>query len=93
MNSTTTDLYVGSKKISLLMLAATALVCSRAVFFFFNDPEGPNLLIVTALAMVLYCVSVAAYLFGPTKVKGVGRLLAAIGIQALLGAGLYFFMK
>ena len=90
--SNTANLYFKSKKISLTMLAVTALVCSRTLFFFFNDPEGPNLLIVTVLAMAVYALSAAAYLFGPAKIKGVGRLLAAICIQLVSVAGLYLFM-
>ena len=93
MENQITNLYFKSKKISLLLLAATAIVCSRALFIFFNDSEGPNLLIVTVFALAVYLLSVAAYLFGPTKIKGVERLLAGIIIQILLVIGLYFCMK
>lgn len=34
---------------------------SRIAFLFVNDPEGPNLLIVTALAAVIFAVSLAVY--------------------------------
>lgn len=43
-----------TKKTSLIILAIVSLLCSRAVFFFLNDPEGPNLLIVTVLAAVIF---------------------------------------
>jgi hypothetical protein len=43
-----------STKGSLLLLGVTALACSRTLFFLFHDPEGPNLLIVTVLAVILY---------------------------------------
>jgi hypothetical protein len=43
--------------------------------------------------LAVYLLSVAAYLFGPTKIKGVERLLAGIIIQILLVIGLYFCMK
>jgi hypothetical protein len=28
-------------------------LCSRTLFFLFHDPEGPNLLVVTVLALIL----------------------------------------
>ena len=93
MDNHITDLYFKSKNVSLMLLAATAIICSRLLFFFFNDPEGPNLLIVTVLALVIYLLSAAAYLFVPSKIKGLERLSAVIAIQILLVIGLYFCMK
>jgi len=93
MENTVTDLYLGSKKISLIILAATAIICSRMLFFFFNDPEGPNLLIVTVFALAVYLLSSAAYIFGPSSINGVRRLSAAIAIQILSVIGLYFCLK
>jgi hypothetical protein len=93
MNNNIASLYFKSKKISLIILAVTAVICSRILFFFFNDPEGPNLLIVAGLALAVYFLSVAIYLFGPSQIKGINRLSAVIGIQILLVLGLYFFMK
>jgi hypothetical protein len=55
-------MHVNFKNSSLLILAITAIVCSRAIFAFFNDPEGPNLLVVSGMAAVIYLVSSAAYL-------------------------------
>lgn len=93
MGNNTTNPYFKSKKISLIMLAATAIICSRMLFFFFNDPEGPNLLIVAGLALVVYFLSSAVYIFGPSKIKGIERLSAVICIQILSVVGLYFCMK
>jgi hypothetical protein len=76
-----------------MLLAATAIICSRMLFFFFNDPEGPNLLIVVGLAIVVYFLSLAAYVFGPSKMKDIKRLSAGICIQILSVIGLYFCMK
>jgi hypothetical protein len=42
-----------SKK-TLVILAVASFICSRAVFFFIDDPEGPNLLIVFVLAAVIF---------------------------------------
>src|ERR1700743_2590548 len=87
------DMYFKSKKISLLMLGVTAIICSRMLFFFFNDPEGPNLLIVAGLAMAVYFLSVAVYVFSPSRINSLKRLLAVIFIQVLSVAGLYFCLK
>ena len=87
-------MYFKSKKISLLILAVTAIVCSRILFVFFNDPEGPNLLVVTGMSLVVYCLSVAVYLLYPsTSFTGLKRLLAIIFIQILIVTGLYFLSK
>ena len=76
-----------------MLLGATAIICSRMLFFFFNDPEGPNLLIVAAFAMAVFFLSLAAYVFGPSKIKGLKRLSLVICIQILSVIGIYFCMK
>ena len=76
-----------SKRTSLLLLVVTALVCSRALFFFFNDPEGPNLLIVTVLALILYSASFIAWRFIPATASK--KILFAICAQLLIVIGLY----
>ena len=76
-----------SRKTSLLLLGITALACSRTLFFLFHDPEGPNLLIVTALATMLYVASFIVWRFIPaTTVK---KLLLAICTQVAIVTGLY----
>lgn len=45
-----------SKK-ELLILAITAVALTRIAFQLFNDPEGPNLLIVVVGGAVVYVVS------------------------------------
>ncbi len=82
-----------SKKVSLIALGATALVCSRALFFFFNDPEGPNLLIVSALALAIYFLSLAVYAFVPAGMNGFKKLSAALCVQILSVVVLYFCMR
>lgn len=85
-------MYFKSEKASLLILGIISLVCSRFLFFLFDDPEGPNLLIVVVMAVILYSVSFAAYTFNasttPTK-----RLLLAIAIQILAITLLYFLLR
>jgi hypothetical protein len=52
---------IKSKKLSLIILGIASLVCSRVIFMFLDDPEGPNLLIVVVLAAILYTTSLAVY--------------------------------
>jgi len=93
MGDNIANLYFKSKKISTLILAATAIICSRVLFFFFNDPEGPNLLIVVGLALGVFLLSYSVYVFGPLKMKGIKRLSVVICIQLLSVVGLYLCMK
>ena len=86
-------MYFKSKKISLLILGLTAIVCSRVMFVFFNDPEGPNLLVVMVMAMIVYFSSLAIYLFGPLKNTGFKRLLLVILIQIIIVTGFYFYLS
>lgn len=44
------------KYISNFILIIISLTISRLVFYFINDPEGPNLLIVTLLAIVIFSI-------------------------------------
>jgi hypothetical protein len=76
-----------SNKISLLLLVITAFVCSRTLFFLFHDPEGPNLLIVTVLALILYSASWIAWRFIPATASK--KILFAICAQLLIVIGLY----
>lgn len=84
-------MYLKSKNAPLLILGITAVVCSRAMFFFINDPEGPNLLVVLGAATIVYLLSLAAYAPG-FQITGPRRLVSAILIQILLVAGFYFFL-
>lgn len=83
---------LNSKKISLLILALVALVCSRVLYFLVNDPEGPNLLIVVGLAGVLYAASLSAYLFNASATwqKKFG---CALLIQIVVSIGLHFLLR
>lgn len=80
------------EKASLIILGITALLSSRTMFAFFDDPEGPNVLIVTVLAGILYLLSVPVYLFLRLSTDQ-KRLLSAIIIQLILVVGLYFFLN
>ncbi len=77
-----------SKKTSLVLLGVTALICSRFLFFFFKDPEGPNLLIVVALAAGLYVLSLLVYV---TSLSVSKKFLLAVLIQILLATSIFFY--
>lgn len=81
-----------SKKTSFLILAVTAVVCSKILFLSFNDPEGANLLIVTGIALILCLLSSVVYLF-KLSITDLKKLLLAIGIQMVLVVSFYFFLK
>ncbi|HEX3486730.1 MAG TPA: hypothetical protein VHT51_16860 [Micropepsaceae bacterium] len=82
------------KNSSLLILAITAVACSRIMFAFFNDPEGPNLLVVTGMAAVIYLMSSAVYLsnFSPS-LTGFKRRSATIFIQIFIATGFYLALR
>lgn len=73
-----------SKKTSLLLLIVISILCSRVLFFLFNDPEGPNLVVVIGAAAIMYFISLIAYLLNISDLK---RLVVAILIQVLLVIG------
>lgn len=85
-------MYYKSKKITLLILAVTALVFSKILFSLFDDPEGPNLLVIGVGALIVWLVSLLAYAFrfaaSPAK-----RIALAVVIQAVLVTGLYFGLR
>jgi hypothetical protein len=83
-----------SKKLSLAISGITALICSRGMFFFINDPEGPNVLVVVVAAAIIFFLSWAAYRYLPLpKQDSLKKLLIMIVIQIVTTAGLYFFLK
>jgi hypothetical protein len=50
---------IARNNIPALMLVISALLLSRAIFFFIDDPEGPNLLVVAVTAVIVYASSMA----------------------------------
>lgn len=94
-------MYFKSKVISLSILGITSHICSRTLFFFFDDPEGPNLLVVTVMAAVIYFLSLPAYLFNPStknipyyylflSLAGFNRLLFVVFVQIVITTIFYF---
>jgi hypothetical protein len=84
-----------SPKLHHLILFLTALVCSRTMFVSFDDPEGPNLLVIFVGAAIIFAASWIAGRFVPalSSLKGLARILAAILIQAAFTIGLYFLLR
>lgn len=78
-----------SKKLSLITLGLTAIVCSRIMFAFFNDPEGPNLLIVVVAAVVIYLPALAVYRFDSPASNSKKFWLALLS-QLVIASILYF---
>jgi hypothetical protein len=81
------------KKTSLFILGVTALAFSRTMFAFFNDPEGPNLLIVVVAAAIVWAVSLVPYFYAGAKQQEFKKLLIGVFIQILLVAGAYLFLR
>ncbi len=78
----------------MLILVITAVVCSRIMFAFFNDPEGPNLLVVVGMASIIYLVSSAAYLSNVyPSLTGFKRSSAAIFVQIFVATGFYLALR
>ena len=82
-----------SKKASLILFGITALALSRTLLALFDDPEGPNLLVVTVLAIIVYLLSLTVFLFNPFKDSGLKRFLLVILIQIVIVTGLYFYLN
>ncbi|MBL8158797.1 hypothetical protein JNK62_04655 [bacterium] len=84
-----------SRKVQSLILFLTALVCSRTMFVSFNDPEGPNLLVIAVGAVVICAASWIANRFVPaiSRSKGIAKILLMIAVQAVVTTILYFALK
>lgn len=79
-------------KSHLIILAITSIIFSRSMFFFFNDPEGPNLLITTVAAVLLYFLSLVVYSRNPSINRKL-KLLVTILIQIITVVFIFFCLK
>ncbi len=86
------SMYFKSKNTSLTILGITAVVLSRIMFIFFDDPEGPNLLVVLGMALIIYFLSLITYLLGPS-INGLKKLLLVIFVQIMIVVAFYFCLK
>ncbi len=63
------------------------------MFFFFKDPEGSNLLIVTIFALVGYFISNGLYKYllnNVIKIKEIPKLYLTVFIQIIIFTIIYF---
>lgn len=56
----------------------------------FDDPEGPNLVVVAGLAALLWLPSLAAYWLARSRA---GKWLAAILVQIIAASGAYLALR
>ena len=89
--------------ISWVGLATLALLLSRVIFVFLDDPEGPNLVVVIGTAIILYVATAAVYLWSKARTITTRRLLVVpsmsdfsplrfIGMQAAMAILVYLGM-
>ncbi len=81
-----------SKKSQLVILGALSLICSGLFFALLNDPEGPNLLVIFGMAMIVYFPSLGFYLLNGSF-TGIKKLLITILIQLVVTVCFYFFLS
>ncbi len=77
-----------SKTVSKLILFITAIVCSKVLFALFDDPEGPNLLIVVVMTAVIFCTSLPILVWKSTLTE-LKKLFWAVFVQVLFTIVLY----
>ncbi len=83
-----------SKKLPLIILGITAIACSRIMFVFFDDPEGPNLLVVAIGAIAIYLLAFPVYKTKrlPFHLTDQKRLPLTILAQVIITTILYLFL-
>ncbi len=75
------NMYYISKKISLSLLAATAVICGVVLYIVFGDLGVFNVVLLTIL---LYIFSIATYIFNPDlRFQDIGKQIDATGISLL----------
>lgn len=84
-------MYFKSKTISYVLLGLTSIISSRGFFALIDDPEGPNLLIVSVFAFIMFALSISVYAFTLT-IGGLKRLLLGVGIQIVIVVLLYLLL-
>lgn len=78
------------QKYKYIVLVLTSLFFSKVIFWLINDPEGPNLLIVSVAAIGLFLISL--FIFSLLKNKSVlTKLVVAIVVQVLIAMCFGYF--
>ncbi len=85
-------MYYRSKKVSLIILFITAVVLSLASTLFFKDQENQTIINGLLQAVLVYILSLAAYLYDPsTKPTDLGNQIDSIGLSVIQHASLVQF--
>lgn len=85
-------MFVQIKTAPLLILGVTSILCSRLLFWLFDDPEGPNLLIVLAMAAFMYLFVLLPYVLN-FPVSKQWQFVWAVAIQVTLIIVIYFLLN
>ncbi len=81
-----------SKYTPLIILGISSVLCSRSMFYFIDDPEGPNLLVVFVMASIIYFLSSTIYKYGPFP-RVLKKIPLVILLQLIVTIVFYFLLK
>jgi choline-glycine betaine transporter len=81
-----------AKNTSLIILGITSLIFSRGLFALFNDPEGPNLLVVVVMALIVFTLTLGVNRLLSLE-NGLRKLSLLILAQVLIVGIFYFFLS
>ena len=75
-----------------IVLVITAFLCSRVVLVSLDDPEGPNLLVIALLALVIYFAALLPFRLVLVLTHSIGprRILLGFLVQVVIAGVLYF---
>jgi hypothetical protein len=82
-------IYFCKRKRTLLSSIVGSLILSRLLFFFIDDPEGPNLLVVIIMAGIIYFLSSAILHVLKPFTLGVNRVLKMFLAQVVVAVIIY----
>lgn len=73
-------------------MGITSLLSTRVLFFIMNDPEGPNVLILTAMTTIIYFLTIGIYSLKFPFI-GLRKLFLVFLIQIVFVIGFYFWLR
>jgi hypothetical protein len=80
------------KRAALLALGIASLVYARMMFMFIDDPEGPNLLVVVVMAVLISSLSLGAYALIPKSSRHKKTPMVFL-LQALIAIGIWICIR
>lgn len=84
----------GRVDIQTIFLVILSLLSSRLFFALFDDPEGPNLLIVVVMAVVLFVASIFVSKYSKLKeLSGLQKFGVHTVMQIIVVLILYFCLR